>query len=333
MKPEDRLVVARKGIMSVSSERSLTTAPRCVIVTENVSEILRFAADGVRGGCALVTLVGIRGGAARSIGAQMAVHADGTYCGFVSGGCTEAAVAAEAVEAIHAGADRFLTLGAGSPFIDIVLPCGGGITLAIHVLRSKRTLEAIVKNITGRRSVALVFDPALQMMTAVHDSGISGWREGRFFRVFRPRLRILLGGNGVEAETLLRLATGADVEVTRIDEANGSLRPMIDEETAVILLYHDIERERALLETALASRALYIGALGSQTTHNKRRAELMRAGYKELDVDRVKGPIGLFKTKNSCALAISILGEVVGVYEKHIEANEAKTPDDQSGQL
>jgi hypothetical protein len=50
---------------------------------------------------------------------------DGGYWGFVSGGCTEAAVASEAIAALRVGHDRFLKLGEGSPFFDIVLPCGG----------------------------------------------------------------------------------------------------------------------------------------------------------------------------------------------------------------
>lgn len=49
---------------------------------------------------------------------------DGLSCGLVPGGCVEAAVAAEAIEAIRAGSDRMLVLGDGSKFFDIVLPCG-----------------------------------------------------------------------------------------------------------------------------------------------------------------------------------------------------------------
>ncbi|MGV1849317.1 MULTISPECIES: XdhC family protein [Rhizobium] len=33
----------------------------------------------------------------RALGAQMAVHEEGLCCGYVFGGCTEAAVAAEAL--------------------------------------------------------------------------------------------------------------------------------------------------------------------------------------------------------------------------------------------
>lgn len=115
-------------------------APACAFVTDDPAAIINYAADGAECGLgsALVTLIEIRGGAARALGAQMAVRGDGSYCGYVSGGCTEAAVAAEAIAAISKDTDRYLSLGEGSPFFDISLPCGGGITLAIHVVRDVR---------------------------------------------------------------------------------------------------------------------------------------------------------------------------------------------------
>jgi xanthine dehydrogenase accessory factor len=53
-----------------------------------------------KGGVALATLVEIRGGAARALGSHVAVAADGRFCGYVSGGCIEAAVASEALDAM-----------------------------------------------------------------------------------------------------------------------------------------------------------------------------------------------------------------------------------------
>ncbi len=104
--------------------------PTVELVTDEPGRILRYAHESFLAGVpvALVTLVEVRGGAARAVGAQMAVRGDGRYCGFVSGGCTETAVAAEAIEALRKGRDRFLRLGEGSPFFDIVLPCGEGST-------------------------------------------------------------------------------------------------------------------------------------------------------------------------------------------------------------
>lgn len=93
--------------------------PQPALLTDDAAEILAFAREGLRSGlrCALVTLVEIRGGAARSLGAHMAVREDGLFCGFVSGGCVEAGVAAEALEAIRAGCDRRLILGRGRRWI------------------------------------------------------------------------------------------------------------------------------------------------------------------------------------------------------------------------
>ncbi|WP_333631001.1 XdhC family protein, partial [Agrobacterium cavarae] len=80
------------------------------------AEILRFALNALDGGgAALATLVEIRGGAARSLGAHLAVSSDGHYCGYLSGGCIEAAVAAEALKAMEEGRDRVVKYGEGSP--------------------------------------------------------------------------------------------------------------------------------------------------------------------------------------------------------------------------
>lgn len=101
--------------MSLVLTRPEISMPQMAFMTDAAQEILQFAADSVDEGfeTALVTLVEIRGGAARALGAQMAVRRDGLYCGYVSGGCTEAAVAAEALQAIAGGNDRFLRLGKG----------------------------------------------------------------------------------------------------------------------------------------------------------------------------------------------------------------------------
>lgn len=98
-------------------------------------------------GAVLVTLVEIRGGAARPLGAQMVVREDGRYCGFVSGGCVEAAAAFEALEMMGSGRDREIRYGEGSPWFDIVLPCGGGITLTLHKLRSAQPLLAVLNRL------------------------------------------------------------------------------------------------------------------------------------------------------------------------------------------
>ncbi|GHK94768.1 hypothetical protein ECZU18_43490 [Escherichia coli] len=69
--------------------------PEQAFLTDDHRTILRFAVEALMSGkgAVLVTLVEIHGGAARPLGAQMVVREDGRYCGFVSGGCVEAAAA------------------------------------------------------------------------------------------------------------------------------------------------------------------------------------------------------------------------------------------------
>jgi xanthine dehydrogenase accessory factor len=150
--------------------------PAVAFATDEPDEILRYAYDSFRAGIsvALVTLVEISGGAARAIGAQMAVRGDGRYRGFVSGGCTEAAVAAEAIQALRKGHDRFLRLGEGSPFFDIVLPCGGGITLSIHILKKADPLGQFLSNLASRRPATVRYTPGTGSMEF---GGAENWRQ------------------------------------------------------------------------------------------------------------------------------------------------------------
>lgn len=45
------------------------------------------------------------------------------------------------------GRDREIRYGEGSPWFDIVLPCGGGITLTLHKLRSAQPLLAVLNRL------------------------------------------------------------------------------------------------------------------------------------------------------------------------------------------
>lgn len=292
--------------------------PRRAFLTDDCEVILRFAAEGVEynRGSALVTLVEISGGAARAIGAQMAVHGDGAFCGFVSGGCTEAAVAAEAVEAIARGTDRYLRLGEGSRFFDIALPCGGGIQLAIHVLRNTLVVRDVLANLAQRRRVSLRYDPTKQNLDTDAKPVPSGWDDGIFVRTYRPKVRLLLCGRGIELLTTARVAAAAGFE-TEIYDSEQVLKTHlgeIDADTAVALLYHDIDLERTVLQAALAASPFYIGALGSGRTHARRCEALWALGHTREDTDRIRAPIGLFpKARDAGSLALSILSEIAAI--------------------
>ncbi|QFH72729.1 XdhC family protein [Enterobacter sp. E76] len=256
---------------------------------------------------ALVTLVEIRGGAARPLGAQMAVRGDGQYRGFVSGGCVESAVAWEALEAMLDGEDRTVVYGEGSPYFDIVLPCGGGITLTVHILRAVQPLLAVLNSLEQRQTRGLRYSPGSQTLASSQHQP-TGWHGEDFVVNYRPCVRVMIPGHSLEAQVTARMAQAAGFDVHICDSFNSK---MFDADTAVLLLYHDLHRELPLLQAALAAQPFYIGALGSRRTHEKRVAALTAAGWSQQDIARIKAPIGIFpKARDAHSLALSVLADV-----------------------
>lgn len=293
--------------------------------------LLEGAREGIAG--ALVTIVGIDGGAPRALGAQMAVLADGRYCGYVSGGCVEASVATEAMRCIAAGADETLRFGAGSPFIDIRLPCGGGIDVHVHVRPDAGLLAEAWHMLEVRGPFCVAMRPADGNATLVPGSGPrerSEWRDGVFYRHYHPLTQIVLIGEGHELVSLAQLGRAAGLPVhsfmtaeahgetvrrtgARVVGVSGATLPElpVDAFTAVVFLLHDRFKEGRLLEAALGYEPFYIGALGSRRTHATRVARLEAAGVAGERIARLRGPIGLYgPTRTSSALAISVLGEI-----------------------
>ena len=303
------------------------TAPMSAFVTDDPVEILRYASASFKAGIpvALVTLVEIQGGAARPLGAQMTVRIDGLYCGFVSGGCTEAAVAAEAIEALKAGHDRFLLLGEGSPFFDIVLPCGGGIRLSIHIIKAIEPVDEVLSQLALRREAGLLYRPGAEAIDCV-GSLQTGWQAEGFSRIYRPATRLFISGNTLEANALARVATAVGYEVDLVGRAYDKYLWDVspDSYSAVALLNHDLNVELPVLEAALKSPAFYIGALGSRRTHDKRKQALKSLGYEDAEIARIKAPIGMFdKARDAASLAVSVVADITALAAIGLKASQS----------
>jgi xanthine dehydrogenase accessory factor len=289
----------------------LQAAPYRVDVADSQLAVLRFARQAfVEGGGALGFLVDIRGGAARSLGAMVAIDHRGGYCGYVSGGCVEAAVAAEALQAMDEGRDRDVLYGEGSPFFDIILPCGGGLTVAIHVLRELTALDEALDALANRFASTLVYRSRTQELLSVRGQSETGRRNNQSFHLaLKPDLRLAICGEGSEARALANIASAAGYATEKLERVG---KP--DPWTAVIFLRHDIDSELDLMVAALQSDACYIGALGSRRTHQKRIERLLEQGISQAQIERIHAPIGLFgPTRHSSALALSILAEIASL--------------------
>lgn len=306
-----------------TAETQVLATPRKALSTDRSYDVLNFAIDNFKAGLrvALCTLVEIRGGSSRPLGAHMAAAEDGRYCGYVSGGCTEAAIAAEALQAMKSGHDRFVMLGEGSPFFDIVLPCGGGITVAIHLVKNVELLCSINMLVDQRRRASLCYRPGVEQLSLGLEDTRTGWNGDGFVTHYRPKVRLVLSGRSLEVETTASIARASGYDVFLLeDEARTNVDPtMIDPDTAVALLQHDLDREMPVLEAALRASPFYIGALGSSRTHEKRVERLRRSGHSDEAIARIKAPIGVFgRARDAQSLALSVLADIAACRQSYV---------------
>jgi xanthine dehydrogenase accessory factor len=86
-------------------------------------------------------------------------------------------------------------------------------------------------------------------------------------------------------------------------------------------LTHDPKLDDPALNSALASEAFYIGALGSRRTHGQRLERLREVGRSEEELNRIHGPVGLnIGSISPAEIAVSILGQMTQVL--HIPLSE-----------
>jgi xanthine dehydrogenase accessory factor len=315
---------------------------RWIAPAENVlPQLLAWRRKGLQ--TALVTLVGVDGSSPREIGAQMAIAEDGEAIGHISGGCLEGALIAEAQIAMAKGENRLVRYGRGSPYIDIVLPCGSGLDICFDLNPPVALVEQVLADMEARRPAVVRTDLTRGRSTlAASDDGRSppaksgrdkSGREGDVFvRVYQPRLRLVIVGAGPAVMTLAQLAQFVEMDVEILSPERGltdeaarrglSARELtagrtpvdlkLDPWTAAIMLFHDHAWERTFLPLLLASECFYLGAVGSRKTHDARRESLARAGMTPAAMARLRAPVGLIPdVKRPAELAVSVLAEVL----------------------
>jgi xanthine dehydrogenase accessory factor len=311
--------------------------PAGLLADEDVlPELQRWQSDGVR--AALVTLVGVEGGAPRQPGDQMAVAEDGRFAGYLSGGCLEQAVVLEAKAAMAAGKNRLVRYGKGSPYFDIELPCGSGLDLYFDQAISTGAISEIMALRNGRRACRLKTDLTTGRSTVAElPAGTritKSQRDGETFeRVYSPALRLLLLGQGPGLAGMAVLAAAMGIELTVaapddatraglaaarprmcvLDTLDGASLKDLDYATAVVLYFHDHHREPALLAELLRSNCFYIGALGNHAVHRARLETLASQGFGPDDLARIRAPVGTIPgAKSKATLAAGVLAQLLG---------------------
>lgn len=165
---------------------------------EVLATALKWMDEGRR--VVMAVVMATWGSAPRSIGSYMAVDADGTFAGSVSGGCVESAVISEARELEPGEAPRQLSFGVEDETAwQVGLPCGGNIRVAVFN-PDRALLEQAVRQQAVRQPTALVLDLATGLQALVSDDGAAGALALDETRLVAAQMHLGQGTCGVVAE-------------------------------------------------------------------------------------------------------------------------------------
>ncbi|MFB7733012.1 XdhC family protein [Streptomyces sp. NPDC056112] len=331
---------------------------------------------------AVATVVAVGGSAPRRPGAALAVDADGTAIGSVSGGCVEGAVYELCRQALEDGETVLERFGySDEDAFAVGLTCGGVIDILVTPVRAAdplRTVAASALAAAARGEAAalarIVSGPARLLGRALlvrpdgsWEGGLGGHPEldrtvvgeaSAFLDAGRtgtleigergsrcgapltvlvesavPPPRMIVFGAIDFASALVRISKFLGFHVTvcdarpvfatraRFPEADEIVvewpheylaRTGVDARTVLCVLTHDAKFDIPLLELALRLPVAYVGAMGSRRTHLDRNRRLREVGVTELELARLRSPIGLdLGARTPEETALSIASEIV----------------------
>jgi xanthine dehydrogenase accessory factor len=332
---------------------------------------------------AVATVVAVGGSAPRQPGAALAVDADGTAIGSVSGGCVEGAVYELCQQALEDGESVLERFGySDEDAFAVGLTCGGVIDILVTPVRAgdrgrpvvAAALEAaaqgraaaLARIVSGPRELvgrALVVGPEDSSVhggfgahpeldrtiaaearafldagrTGTLEIGEQGSRCGAPLTVLVessvPPPRMVVFGAIDFASALVRVGRFLGYRVTvcdarpvfatkaRFPEADEIVvewphkyleRTEVDARTVLCVLTHDAKFDVPLLRLALRLPVAYVGAMGSRRTHLDRNERLRQVGVTELELARLRSPIGLdLGARTPEETALSIAAEIV----------------------
>ncbi|MBB4153753.1 xanthine dehydrogenase accessory factor [Sphingomonas jinjuensis] len=294
------------------------------------------AAQAWRGASmAIATVVSTWGSAPRPKGSHMLVHQDGRFEGSVSGGCVESDIMETARQVIDGAAFSVKSYGvADAAAWEVGLPCGGEIEVMVQPVSA----EGFDPELFDRIAEARANGDALTVHTdlATGHSDLRPAETGAaFVNRYDPPRRLIVVGAVQIAQALVRLADALGIETVVVDprarflteerfpgatlddrwpdEAIEALKP--GPSTAIVTLSHDIKIDDPALIAALASKARYVGALGSRRSHAARRERLAESGVSPADIDRIDAPVGIdIGAIGPSEIALSIAAAMVGAF-------------------
>jgi len=290
-------------------------------------------------GTVLFTVAQTWGSSPRPVGAMMALRADGTVVGSVSGGCIEDDLIWKNSkgELPQSKPERLVYGVTADQANRFGLPCGGTIELIAEPLADHSLIEETLAHVLRRDLVSRELDlntGAATISLAKQAEGFTLSKD-RMVSVYGNTWRLMVIGAGQLSKFLCQMASGLGFDVVVIDPrqeyaADWGLsgvtrtfdmpddyvaqnRP--DHRTALLALTHDPKLDDLALIEALRSDAFYVGALGSRKNNDARRERFIQHfEVTEEELARLRGPVGIFiGSRTPPEIAVSILAEILAV--------------------
>jgi xanthine dehydrogenase accessory factor len=284
------------------------------------------AAIGAGRPAVLGTLYKVEGSAPRGVGAQMLFDGS-TVSGYFSGDCIEGDVARHAFEVLESGQPQRLIYGAGSPWIDIRLRCGG----ALHVL-----IERIAPNSAAAHDLLALGNARRACVWSSDGVASSVFEAGdapslhfeadpfRLQRFYAPHRRLIITGGDPVALALARLGVEAQFETWLVRRDGPDAPPPLaglryarkmvaaDSWTAFVGATHEDGEDLAACIDAVRQDAAYVGMIGARVRADGRRAAMRDLGASGDELARIHLPAGIAGLgKSAWEVAVSVMAEVM----------------------
>lgn len=253
-----------------------------------IAELLHAIDD--RRPVVLATVVDTHRSVPRRPGSKMLIYPGGAISGTIGGGEMEARVIAEALEALTTGRPRRLTYTLTDPTSGDPGVCGGEVELYLEPHMPTTTIFVVGVGHVGRAVVEL-----------------ATWLG---YRVVAWDDRADLAGAAGGPEPVL---TGSFIDAL--------VASPIDEHTSVVMVTRNVALDLEIIPALLATRAAYIGLMGSARRWDTTREKLLASGVAADALARVRAPIGVeIHAETPAEIAVSILAEVIGHHRRESPA-------------
>jgi xanthine dehydrogenase accessory factor len=291
-----------------------------------IDEILRRVDHGER--VAICAIVRTRGSTPQARGATMLVLGDGRTLGTLGGGCVEAEVRSRAMQLMQDRASRLMSFKLDHDHtLDDGLVCGGTMDVAVQVIESAedaRSWREAGEQLAAKRVATVTMRVSDEQGSVLE-----------FAHALAPTPTVIIAGAGHVGRALGEIAQRADFDLVVIDDRPDYASPdrfpagttcvvgeveqelsrwAIDENSYVVIVTRGHRRDGRALAAVIASRAKYIGLIGSRRKIITILRDLLAAGVPREQLLRVRAPIGLdIGAITPGEIAVSIAAELIAV--------------------